>query len=55
MNYAVELGSGSMINIPSFIKISEIVRGNKHTDTQTHRQQGDLISYFYFFEIRKVC
>jgi hypothetical protein len=41
MNYAVEMGSGIMICIPSFIKISSGIRKllgeYTHTDTQTAR------------------
>jgi hypothetical protein len=42
MNYACELGSGALINIPSSIKtglaMQKIIRG---IHKQTHRQQGD--------------
>jgi hypothetical protein len=41
MKYAVEMGSGALIYIPSFIHIGsgiqELIRG-------IHRQHGDLIS-----------
>jgi hypothetical protein len=44
MKYVVEMGSGAMINIPSFIKIGsdfqKLIRG----DSQTNRELGDLIS-----------
>jgi hypothetical protein len=50
MKYAVEMGSGTMVYIPSFIKsrsgIQKLIRG----DTQTHRQQGDLISLLLFLQ-----
>jgi hypothetical protein len=41
MKYAVEMGSGAMIYIPSFIKIGSgiqtlIGRGGGYTDTRTH-------------------
>jgi hypothetical protein len=43
MKYAVEMGSGAMIYIPSFINtgsgIQKLIQGKG--DTQTHRQQGD--------------
>jgi hypothetical protein len=53
MNYAVEMGSGAVICIPSFIKISSGVQkliGGIHR----HRQQHDLMSLLYFFKARKV-
>jgi hypothetical protein len=42
MKYAVEMGSGAMIYIPSFIKIGSDIRklisgGRGYTDTQTAR------------------
>jgi hypothetical protein len=46
MKCAVEMGSGAMINIPSFIKIGsgiqKLIGGGGYTDT--HRLDGDLIS-----------
>jgi hypothetical protein len=39
MRYAVEMGSGAMIHIPSSIKIGsgiQKLRGDTHKDTQTH-------------------
>jgi hypothetical protein len=43
MKHAVEMGSGAMIYITSFIKIGssiqKLIRG--YTDTQTYRQDGD--------------
>jgi hypothetical protein len=48
MKYAVEMGSDTMIYIPSFIKnVSGIQK-------LTHRQHGDLISLNYVFKIRKI-
>jgi hypothetical protein len=45
-NYAVEVGSGEVIHLPSFIKIGlgiqKLIRG-------IHRQQGHLISLLLFF------
>jgi hypothetical protein len=43
MKYAVEMGSGAMIKIPSFIKIGSgiqtLIRGiHRPTDTQTGRR-----------------
>jgi hypothetical protein len=41
MNYAVEMGLGAMMYIPSFIKVGSGVRklivGDTHTNTQTGR------------------
>jgi hypothetical protein len=56
-NQAVEMDSGAVIYIPSFIKIGSGVQkliGGIHRHTQTHGQQRDLISLLYFFKIRKV-
>jgi hypothetical protein len=47
------MGSGAMIYVPSFIKIGSGIQklmGGGYTD----RQQGDLISLLYFFNIWKV-
>jgi hypothetical protein len=48
MKYAVEMGSGAMIFIPSFIQIGSGIQksASGHTDTQA--------AYLYFFKIRKV-
>jgi hypothetical protein len=44
MKYAVEMGSGVMIYMPSFIKIgSGIQKLIGGSDTLTRRQQGHLI------------
>jgi hypothetical protein len=49
MNYAVEMGSGAMIYIPSFTKtfsgIQKLMGGGG-----IHRQHGDLISLLLFFQ-----
>jgi hypothetical protein len=45
------MGSGAVINVPSFIKIGSGVQeliGGIHR--HTHRQQRDLISLLYFFQ-----
>jgi hypothetical protein len=51
MNYAVEMGSGAMIYIPSLIKIvpgiQKLFGGRVYT--QTYIEQGDLISLVLFF------
>jgi hypothetical protein len=49
MNYAVEMGSGALICISSFIKIDSAIQkliGGIHI--RIHRQQGDLISLLLF-------
>jgi hypothetical protein len=50
MKYAVEMGSGVMIYIPSFIKIGSGIHKLIRGDTQTHRQHGDLLSLLLFFQ-----
>jgi hypothetical protein len=45
MKYAIEMGSGAMVYIPNFIKIDRL-------DTQTYRQQGDLISLLLFVQYK---
>jgi hypothetical protein len=54
MKYAVEMGSGAMIYIPSFIGIGSDIQKLILWDTQTHREHGDRISLFSFFLIRNV-
>jgi hypothetical protein len=49
MKYAVQMGSGAMICVPSFIKIGSGIQKLIRGDTQTHRQHGDLISILLFF------
>jgi hypothetical protein len=50
MKYAVKMGSGSVVYIPSFIKIGsgiqKLMRGGG--DSQTYRQHDDLISLLLF-------
>jgi hypothetical protein len=55
------MGSGAVIYVPGFIKISSgvqkvIGRGGIHRHTQTHKhgQQRDFMSLLCFFKIRKV-
>jgi hypothetical protein len=50
MKYAVEMGSGAMMQIPSFIKIGSGIQKLIWRDTQTHRQHGDRISLLLFFQ-----
>jgi hypothetical protein len=49
MKYAIEMGSGAMIYIPSFITIGSGIQRLVGGDTQTQRQHGDLISLLLFF------
>jgi hypothetical protein len=44
MQYVVEMGSGAMIYVPSFINIGPGIQKLKGVDSQAHRQHGDLIS-----------
>jgi hypothetical protein len=44
MKYPVEMGSGAMIYIPSFIKIGPGIQKLIGRDTKTRRQDGDRIS-----------
>jgi hypothetical protein len=50
MNYAVEMDSGAMIYIPSFIKIGSGIRKLIRRDSKTHRPHGDLISLLLLFQ-----
>jgi hypothetical protein len=47
MKYAVEMGSGFMIYIPSFIQIGPGIQKFIGEDSQTHRQQGDLVALLF--------
>jgi hypothetical protein len=50
MKYAVEMGSGAMIYIPSFINLGPGIHKLIEEDTQKHRQKGDLISPLLIFQ-----
>jgi hypothetical protein len=51
IKYAVEMGSGAIIYIPSFIKTgSGILKLMGRIHIQIHRHQGDLISLLLFFQ-----
>jgi hypothetical protein len=54
MKYTIEIGSGVMIHILSFMKTGSSIQKLIAGDTRTHRQQGDLISLFLFFKARRV-
>jgi hypothetical protein len=43
MKYAVDMGSGAMIYIPSFLKIGSGIQKLIGEDTQIHREPGDRI------------
>jgi hypothetical protein len=53
MNYAVEMGSGAMIYIPSLIKIGSGIRKLIERDSRIYRQHGDRISLLSFIKIGK--
>jgi hypothetical protein len=48
MKYADEMGSGTMIYIPSFIKIGSGIQKLIRGDSQTHRKNGNLKSLLFF-------
>jgi hypothetical protein len=50
MKYVVEMGSGVMTYMQSFIKIISGIQKIIGGDTQTHRQHGDHISLLTFFQ-----
>jgi hypothetical protein len=55
MEYTIEMGSGGMIYIPSFIKIGSGIQKLVGTgDSNTHGQHGDRIRLLSFLRIRKV-
>jgi hypothetical protein len=53
MKYAAEMGSGAMIYKQRFIEVGSGVQRLIFGDTQTHRQQGDLISLLQFLQNKK--
>jgi hypothetical protein len=48
MKYAVEMGSGAMICIRSFIRIGSGIKKLIGRDSETCRQRGDHISQLIF-------
>jgi hypothetical protein len=51
MKYAVEMGPGAVIYIPSFVKIGYGIRTLMgRGDSETHRQHGDRISLLSVFQ-----
>jgi hypothetical protein len=47
IKYAVQMGSGAVMYMPSLIKTGSDIR---RLLWRIHRQQGDLISVHYFFQ-----
>jgi hypothetical protein len=54
MKYAVEMGSGVMLYIPSSIKIDSCIQKLMEMDSQTHKQHRNLKSPLLFFQNKKV-
>jgi hypothetical protein len=54
MRYAVEVGPGAMIYIPSFIKIGSgiqnFIGGGGDSETRANREHGDRISLLSLFQ-----
>jgi hypothetical protein len=50
MKYAVGMGSGDMMYMPSFRKIGSAIRKLIGRDSETHRQHGDIISLHLFLQ-----
>jgi hypothetical protein len=48
------MDSGAMIYIPTFIQTGSGVQKLIRRDSQTHRQQGDLISLLLFFQNEEI-
>jgi hypothetical protein len=47
MKYTIDMDPGAMIHIPSFIKIDSGIQKLMGEESQTHRQQSDLISLIF--------
>jgi hypothetical protein len=50
MKYAVEMGSGSMIYMPNFIKTGSGIQNLTGVDSQTPSQHGDRINLLSKFQ-----
>lgn len=50
MNCATEIGSGAVIHHVSKRFVEKLLGRDIHTDTQTHKQQGNLTSLLSFFQ-----
>jgi hypothetical protein len=46
MKYAIEVGSGDTIYIPSFINVGSAIQKFVGGDTEIHRHNGDRISLY---------
>jgi hypothetical protein len=55
IKHAAEIGSGTTIYVPSFVKISSGIQKLIEGDTKTHGQHGDPISLLLFSQTSKVC
>jgi hypothetical protein len=53
VRYTIEMGSGVMTHIPSFIKAGSVIQKLMVGDSQIHRQHGDIISLLLFSENRE--
>jgi hypothetical protein len=56
-NYTVEMELGAMMYTPSYIKVGSGIQnliGRIDIQTQTHRQEGNLIILLLFFKIWNV-
>jgi hypothetical protein len=54
MKYAVKMGSGVMIYIPSFIKTDTAIQGLIWKDVQTHRLHCDRINLLLFCQNKEI-
>jgi hypothetical protein len=50
MKYVVEMGSGAIIYVPSFINICSAIQKLNGEDLQPHRPHGDFISLVLFLQ-----
>jgi hypothetical protein len=55
MTFAIEMGSGAMTKISSFIQIGSDIQKLIRGITKAIRQDADRVSLLYFFKIRKVA
>jgi hypothetical protein len=50
VKYTIEMSSGAMICIPSFIKIGVDIQRLLAENTDRHTEQGDVIGLLLFFK-----
>jgi hypothetical protein len=50
MKYAVEMGCGAMIYVPSFIQFGSGIKNRWGIHMQMQRQQGDMMSLLSFYQ-----